>query len=162
MSLHRLHRRPIALLEVLICFALVVLCFLPLIYPNVFILKKERESIALIDLDHAAALLYAQVLQKLYRNEIPWAAIETSLVIPVDAKLLEESGYSGELPYGGTFQFVEVRKKLPPEDKPGEKSAWLYRLVFTFSPKVEKTSALKEYQEPPIHYEYEVAIEKRS
>src|SRR5690349_12587266 len=104
-------KRPVVLLEVLIAFALVVLCALPLIYPHVFILKSEKAFVASIELDHAVNLLFANCLEKLYQNQIAWHQIESGKETTIESSLLEESGFNGYLPFNGTYKFVEEKHK---------------------------------------------------
>ena len=65
-------KRYVSLLEVLIAFALIVLCVLPLIYPHVAMFKSQKAFIRKVELDHVVNLLYAKILEKLYMNSIPW------------------------------------------------------------------------------------------
>lgn len=83
MNLFCLRRRPILLLEVLICFALIALCALPLIYPHVFMLRSEKQYVNAIELDHFVNILFIDTLQKMYQNEISWAQIEGGKRIPI-------------------------------------------------------------------------------
>jgi hypothetical protein len=145
-------RRYVVLLEVLIAFALTVMCALPLIYSQVFIVKSEKNFLDVVQLDHAANLLYAEMLQKLYERKIPLDAILNSKESELEEDLLEHAGWPRALPYKGTYQFV-LKLKKPPE--PEEKELMLYRLILTFTPKKEK----KEMA--PLKYEYLVFIEHR-
>jgi hypothetical protein len=74
-DIHRskVQRRHQSLLEVLIAFALIALCVLPLIYPHVAIYKAQNKFARKLELDHVVNLLYGKVLEKLYMNTIPWA-----------------------------------------------------------------------------------------
>jgi len=150
MKAHFHQRRHIALLEVLICFALIALCILPLIYPHVAILKSEKDFVNTIELDHAVNLLYANVLQKLYLREISWADIENGKEIPIDENLLHASGVKKFLPFTGSYKFVEIKHKPP---KQPEDSVYLYSLVFTFSPTLKKAL--------PYVYKYQIVIERK-
>ncbi len=147
-------KRPVALLEVIIAFALIALCILPLIYPHIFILRSEREFISAVELDHLASRLYADRLQKLYQNEIPWQQIESGIATPIDESMLQAAGYSGVLPYTGTYQFVKVRQRPP---KPVDKVAYLFQLEFIFTEKSERKDLKKEL--PKTTYKYLVPME---
>lgn len=152
-SLHRLHpssfvmlhRRPVMLLEVLIAFALIVLCALPLIYPHVFILRSERKFVSIVELDHQVNLLFSATLEKLYKNEIPWSVIEGGKVQPLEPI---------ELPFDGTFQFIEERKKV---NKEGNHSAHIYTLVYTFTPRNGGQAGISTERNT---YKYEIPIER--
>lgn len=142
--LYHLTRRPVALLEVMIAFALVVLCAIPLIYPHVFILRAEKQFVAEAALDHQVNLLYAEVMEKLYQNAIPLEEILEGKEIPVGTLLS----------FTGSYHFEVVKKKESSEKK---HNAYLLRLVFQFTPEkgvfVEKSSA-------PITFEYLIPLEK--
>lgn len=97
------HKRPILLLEVLIAFALVVLCIFPLIAPHVFILKSQYAFNRHIEMDQAASKLYTHILEKIYRQEIPWQAIENKSTFTLDDK--------DDSPFKGSYQFSIVRHK---------------------------------------------------
>lgn len=157
-KIFRCSRRPVILLEVLIAFALVALCVLPLIYPHVFILRSEKKFIATVELDHLVNHMFADILQKLYQNEIPWQDIESGREIPIDETWLEHLGYKQMLPFTGTYQFIKARQK---PDKPAEVTAYLFRLEFTFTAKpgffLEKD--LKD-DNPEISYNYQIAVER--
>lgn len=155
-SLFSANRRPIALLEVLIAFALIALCILPLIYPHVFILRSEKKFISTVELDHVVNLLYADRLQKLYQNEISWQEIESGNPVPITPAMIEAAGYSGDLPFTGTYQFVKIRQK--PKD-PKDKSAYLFSLEFTFTEKQGKFLEKSE-DDSKMVYKYQVAMER--
>lgn len=153
------NRRPIVLLEVLIAFALVALCALPLIFPHVFILRSEKKFTASVELDHATHLLYAYLLERLYQNDIPWADIETGKELPIDHTLFEAAGYKKSLPFNGSYKFT-ILKQRPPH--PTDSAAYLFDLEFTFVPKyeffLEKNA---ETDHDKIFYNYQVAIERK-
>lgn len=154
-------KRPLILLEVLIAFALVVLCVLPLIYPQVYILRSEREFVETIELDHAANLLYGNRLQKLYLNEIDWGEIEGEKPIPITEAMMSESGIKREFPYKGEYQFFIIKRKPPkPEDH-----LYLVRLIFSFTSTKKNKKLNKNGKESDeskkLTYAYDIFIEKR-
>lgn len=159
-SAYRLKRLPIVLLEVLIAFALIALCVLPLIYPHVFILQSEKKFISTVELDHFVNLLYADRLQKLYQNEIPWQDIENGNEMPIDSHLMESVKYKGDLPFTGYYKFIKERQK-PKPPKESDKTVYIFELKFVFVAKpgyfLEKD--LKE-KNPKITYKYQVAVER--
>lgn len=158
-AIHFLRRRHILLLEVLIAFAIIALCVLPLIYPHVFILRSEKKFNATVELDHTVNLLYASILQKLYQNEIAWSDMEKGTELPVDPSLLEAIGYKKELPFNGTYQFTEIKHR---PRSAADITAYLFSLKFSFTPKsqlfLEKISSEPE----TIVYQYEVAMERNT
>lgn len=147
--------RPIVLLEVLIAFALVVLCILPLIFPHVVILKSERAFVETVELDHLVNLLYANRVQKLYMKEIPWQDIEGGKELPIDEGLLQQVGYKRELPFTGNYRFEEIKHK---PSKPKDKAIYLFNMSFVFVP---KKGVFPGKEEKPLTYKYQVMIEHR-
>lgn len=157
-SIHFIQRRCILLLEVLIAFALIVLCILPLIYPHVFILRSEKKFVATVELDHVVNLLYANILQKLYQNEIAWSDIENGTKIPIDASLLETVGYKQELPFEGSYHFTLLRQR---PRSAADVTAYLFILEFAFTPKHARFFEKKtETDSDKIVYKYQVAVER--
>lgn len=153
-------KRHLILLEVLIAFALVALCVLPLIYPQVFILKSEREFINTIDLDHTVNLLYANRLQKMYQNEIGLSEIEGGKPVSITEAHLQEIGYTKEFPYKGEYQFTILKRKPPPP----EDRLYLVKLVFSFTQKKTfqaKNKELGDKKPKELTYEYEIFVERR-
>lgn len=141
-------RQPAILLEVLIAFALIALCFLPLIYPHVVILRSEKKFISTVELDHYVNLLYADHLQKLYQNDIPWQYIENGAVIPIELPK--------DLPFSGHYQFIQEKKK---KSKDLNQIVYIFNLYFVFVPKpgyfMEKKSENLTYK-----YKYRLCVEK--
>lgn len=107
----RLNKRAILLLEVLIAFALVVLCVFPLIAPHVFMLKAQYQFNQKIALDQTVTRIYGRILEKVYRNEIPWQAFEQNQVFPIDAQMLQSVGAEPGFGYKGSYGFSISRHK---------------------------------------------------
>jgi hypothetical protein len=152
-------KRHVILLEVLIAFALVVLCVLPMIYPQVYIFKSEKGFIEAVELDHVVNLLYADRLQKMYLNEVGWSEIEEEKPVPISDEMLREIGYKGDFPYKGQYQFsISRRKPPPPEDR-----LYLVQLNFVFSLKKPLSSKSDGEKTKPeeLTYSYLIFIERR-
>jgi len=150
-------RRHMILLEVLISFALIVLCILPLLYPHVYMLRVQKQFVQTVELDHLVNLMYVEVLEKLYTNEISWNDIEGKRVFPIDSALLQKIGQTSEksrFPFTGTYQFKEIRHK----ENEGLYAS-LLSLTFTFTPPVP-FSPLPSQKQPPksLKYAYQVFI----
>ena len=144
-----LRKNRILLLEVLIAFAIVATCALPLIYPQIAIYKAQKQFEQKVDLDHAVNLLYGEILRRLYLNEIPWADLQGKATT-IDEEMLRRAGVElTTSSYTGFFKFTEINHK-PKLASPY--SLWLFNLSFTFSPK-RSLNSLK-----PVHYEYKVFI----
>lgn len=110
---------------------------------------------ATVELDHLVNLLYADRLEKLYLNQIPWPEIQGGKELPIEESLLRQMGITGTIPYTGSYRFIEKRHK-PPEA--AEKTIYLFDLVFTF---VEKKGFFPRKEEKTLTYTYNVMIERR-
>lgn len=155
MNLFLLRRRPIMLLEVLIAFALIVLCALPLIYPHVFILRSEKKFVSTVELDHFVNLLFVNMMQKLYQNEIPWSVIEEGKPQPIEESMMQTIGSGEDLPFDGSYRFKVARKKVSKDEN---HAAYVFDLIFTFIP---KKGAFPEKVTDKYVYEYKVVVERK-
>lgn len=95
-------KRPFLLLEVIISFAIVVGCILPLIYPHVVMYKSKKQFEENIQKNHVVNLLYVDILEKLHRNEIAWQEIEQKKEFPFERGRFK-----------GSYKFEENHK--PPD-----------------------------------------------
>jgi hypothetical protein len=148
------HRRHFLLLEVLIAFALVALCALPLVYPHTAILKEQREFIRKVELDHVVNLLYANVMEKLYLNKISWSEIMQGS-FDITEETLKEIDYNKPFHYAGNYSFSQ--KKYKPK-KQGGYSHNLFTLTFHFLPKNLKNAEENKQKANKITYTYQVFI----
>jgi hypothetical protein len=146
----KLRRRPVLLLEVLIAFVLVVLCVIPLIYPHVYMVKLEKEFIGSIDADHVANALYAQLYEKLQKNEIPWDKLLDKTPVVVDDAVITEINNGRALPYKVSYQFEELNHK---PKTPQPLSVYLFKVTYLFNPKIEKSN-----EDKSLKYSYQVFI----
>ncbi len=103
-----------------------------------------------IDLDHIVNELYASVVEQLYRNAIPWNALEAGAKFPVEKNQMTSLN-KRPLPYEGYYSFKEVKHK-PKEVKPF--TLYLYKLTFNF-----KTGPKSKQQERT--YEYDLFIPRQ-
>ncbi len=140
-------KRYFLLLEVLIAFTLVVMAFLPMLYPHYYLLRAQREFIHKVDLDHLVNLAYADVTERLYRNEIPFFDLLGGRQFFIDDALLKRVGMDNQLPYKGTYKFSEKIHK-PRKDEPVAYSLYLINLDFKF----EKEKPAKEVID--YHYKF--------
>ena len=146
--------RYFLLLEVLIAFALVVLAVLPLVYPHYYIYQQQRAFIDKIDLDIAVNLIYVKLMERLYKNEIPWTNIHSDREFPIDESFLEQVGYTKKFPYNGTYQFHLIKTKKNPQYALNS-----VMLTLRFNPKIiKKDSNDHELQKNRMVYEYKVFI----
>ena len=136
-SISRLVRKQHAMLiEVLIAFTLVALCAIPLISPQVFFLKENKKSIYTIQLDHTVSLLYAEIIERMHKNEIPFEKIieNTEHHNPfemIDQETFEKFNLCHNFPFKGSFRF-EKNKSKGTNDK--RTTIYLFDLIFTFLP----------------------------
>jgi hypothetical protein len=155
MKLSILQRRPVLLLEVLIAFALIALCALPLIYPHVFMLRSEKKYVAAVELDHYVNLLFVNTLQRLYQNEVPWSEIEGGKPVPIGEVAVQSVGYGENLPFEGTYQFEQKDKKISQD---GTHAAYVFNLIYRFK---SKKGAFLEKGVEEYKYEYLVPVERK-
>lgn len=94
------------MLEVLIAFALIALCAIPLIYPHVSMVKVQKESINKMKVNHAAKLILVNVLEKMHKGTISLNDIQEEKIFEVTADELKEiTGYNA------TYQFITAVHK---------------------------------------------------
>lgn len=136
----KLNKRPILLLEVLIAFAIIALCILPLMHPHAAMLKSQKEFIRKIELDHAINLMTAHVIERLYTNEIPWSTIDGNLIHPLDFNLVQ--GLSPAFPFKAGYQF-EITQTKPPKKENSPVTANLVQIRLFFAPK-DNTDSLEQ------------------
>lgn len=149
MNRQKFTKRPVLLLEVLIAFALVVLCIFPLVTPYVYIFKAQTLFNQKILLDQSVNRFYVHLLERVYRNEIPWNAIEQKQVFTIDREALKLASGGVNLPYTGTYQLSLSRHKGGNE-RP--LSANVVSLTITFEG--NETSS-KDKKKELIHYHYQ-------
>jgi hypothetical protein len=73
--LMRIRKKPYLLLELIIALTLVLLCALPLVHAPLSLVKGEIQAFARMEAIRLSDLAFAEVLAKLYRNEISWDLI---------------------------------------------------------------------------------------
>ena len=142
-----MRKSPFLLLEVLIAFTLVALCVLPFLYPHFYMIKSEKEFVKEVELDRVANLVFADIYEKLYKNEIPWDTIKDKSASPLNSVELQRLGMQGE------YHFEEFREKN------GKKEAQTYywvKLMLSFSPRNSGNTARKL-----LKYEYDLFIERQ-
>ena len=148
----KIRKHHFLLLEVIIAFILIVLCIIPLISPHTFILIEQKKFIHEIELDHVVNLTYADIVERLYRNDISWNAILNEEEFEIDDALLQRINYEKTLPYEGKYRFKEILHK------PGEESLrtlYLMALNMTFTP---TETEHKGGASKALNYHYELFI----
>lgn len=109
-------------MEVMIAFALIVLCAIPLIYPHTYIIRMQKEFIQEIDLDHYVNANFAELIEMLYKNQIPWEVVSGKKSLPLNPP---------GIPVTGTLQFTEKNHKS--KDDSTTYVIYLYEVIYTFS-----------------------------
>ena len=146
--MHIKSKRHFLLLEVLISFAIIVFCLFPIIAPNVAIVKAQKAFSQLVELDHTASLIYGNILEKLYINDIPLGTIQDKRWIAVDQEELNG------LPYTGKYQFEILKRKPPP---PSPRTLYEVKLNLVFLP-----PGITDNDDPnAVKYSYILFIEQR-
>ncbi len=155
MIIRKTKKRNNLLLEVLIAFAIVVLCILPLLYPHVGVIRSQQEMITAVQLDHFVSLHYANTLEKLYLNEIPWETLHSDKPIPIDKEMIKKLGIKEAIPYKGTYHFIDVKHK-PKKLEPDTKALYLFKISYEFQP-IRNNKGEKEKK-----YNYQFVLQKNS
>jgi len=118
-------KRPILLLEVLIALALVALAAIPLLAPQVEMIRSERRFLNEIEADRIANLVFADLVEMMYQNSLTWESITGTGVnaysresIPKKYKVTYQfAGYQGkpdkEAPRFALFDLVIEVNEIP-------------------------------------------------
>lgn len=120
-------KRHFLLLEVMIAFALIVLCALPLIYPHTFILRMQKEFIQEVELDHYVNAHFADLVEQMYKNQTSWDLISGAKTLDLNPP---------NLPFKGTLQFKKLKDK--PDDDPTY-TVFLFEITYAFTQKLTYT-----------------------
>lgn len=149
------NKRPFLLLEVLIAFALVIFCAIPLIAPHVDMYKAQRAWLDKEELDHVVNLLYANILEDLYTNKIEWSQLRSEYEAVVTPQMIREAGYQKPLYFDGKYKFT-INKFKPKNEN--EFNLYLFDLKFTFLPTsmINATPEIKESK--TIKYDYNIFV----
>lgn len=150
-------KRHILLLEVLIAFALVVLCAMPLIYPHVAVLQEQKKFIKKIELDRVVSLLFAEQYELLYRNEISWEQIDSKRVEEISSERLQELNQS-PLPFKGSYFYEEINHKPKKPEKTPPFTLFFIKLTFMFIPQNLPKLSEEEKLKKAIVYEYKIFV----
>lgn len=137
-------RHPFLILEVLIAFSIVALSLFPLLAPNLMIIQAERAFQNELEADRLADLLFAEWVENLYNNTIPWEGLTSGGVVSLDDKALVPAGF----PYSIAVKPTLKKKK---ENEKGT-SYYLFLFEFQFTP--------KQGGLPPLSFAYNLFVER--
>lgn len=151
----KFRKRHFLLLEVIIAFILIVMCIIPLISPHTFILIEQKKFIHKIEADHLVNLTYADIVERLYLNEIPWNRVVSGDGFEIDDSLLERIKYEKMFPYKGTYRFGEIKHK--PKDESLRK-LYLLKLEMKFVPADKSKKDYEEEVPGTLNYYYELFV----
>ena len=131
------------------------MCILPLISPHVYLLIQQKKFIQKVEIDHLVNLAYADIVERMYRNTLPWNDVISGRSFEMDQSYLRTLSYSKQLPYKGSYKFTE--KKHKGKDP---YTLYLFGLDFIFVP-IEK-KAVKEGEEIPgtLKYHYDLFVKR--
>lgn len=145
-------KRPILLLEVMIAIALIVMAAIPLIYPHIYLLRAQRHFMDKVDLDHAVNLHYIDILERLYKNEISWAAVLNELEFSISEEELKKSGYNKPLPFKGSYRF-KVQNFKPKGEGGAPLTLYVLDLDYVFHPAKQSPT-----DENRLRYHYDLFV----
>jgi hypothetical protein len=141
------------LLEVVIAIILIALCIIPLISPHTFILTEQKKFIHKVELDHLVNLTFADIVERMYRNEIPWSRIVGGDIFEIDEFDLQRMGYDRRLPFTGAYSF-KVEHEKPTEESP--KKLYLLSLRLSFVPLEGGRQSPVDKGKSALNYYYEI------
>lgn len=118
-------RRPFMLLEVLIALMLVTMCIFPLVSPHVYVYRLQLERLREGGLYAFVTSYFADLLEKMYLQQIPIDAILRETPFPIDDPKL------AALEFRGSYHFKVIKRK-PLKDAP--KIVFIVDIAFTFTP----------------------------
>jgi len=146
----KVRKRPFLLLEVMIAIVLIALSVIPLIYPHVFILTEQKKFVHRIELDHVVNLIFADIVEQMYRNELSWNQVFEGTKEAITAEHLRRVQYEKSFPFKGEYWFEETDHK-PLEDS--LRKLYLLNLNLIFVPETTK-----EKDPKPLTYQYKLFV----
>ncbi len=136
--------RHFLLLEVMIAFALVALCVIPMLRPHLYMLTQEQDFLREVELDRVVGVLYCELLvEGFYRSTIPWRSIEEEETVVIDDDRVRALGYKGFY----TFAIEKEKGKI----SEGVYSLFLISITYTLTPSGGGA---------PLVYTYELFVQR--
>jgi len=126
------------MLEVLISFALITLCAVPLIYPHISMIKSQNQFINKMKINHSVNLIYVNILEKMHKNEILLNDVEEKKIFNVEPEDLKDI-----VGYKATYQFITEKHKR--RNSSGQ-TVCLTTLQLQFIPKVTGKTLIYDYE----------------
>lgn len=147
-----------SLMEVMISFILILLCLVPLIYPNLAMYQEQSKFTQKIKLDHAVTVLYGNLLEQLHRRAIPFDLLiqNTPTPLPIAPESFKNAGIDpATFPYdiSVTAQKVHMKGHIK-----GRYIAALVEITYLFTKKNIKAEDKKK--ESPIRFSYKIPLVK--
>lgn len=84
----KLRKRHLTLLEVLICFTMIILCVAPLLGPHVSYYQTQRQLVKQVEMNLAIANWYASFYEELLKGQRNWDSLV--LDTPQEITLIDE------------------------------------------------------------------------
>ena len=139
--------RPFLLLEIMIAFALIVVCALPLLAPQLWMVEKEKQAVREIEADRLANLVFVYLAEQLYSNEITWDQLISSTRQELDIKGWLEPQLRS-LYYTIQYEFRELKADIQDLGK----SKHLFQLSVYFIPLLKN--------QKPLVFSYKLYVER--
>lgn len=144
------------LLEVLIAFALVALCILPIIAPQLAIVKEQKAFVRYMEIDHASHKLFVDVLEKLYTNRIDWGSIESKSPHIIPENMLPKG-------FEGAYFLELIDKKHDGATRNGPAKEWIVykvQITFTFTEKGQEKNRNEKLAKRSLSFPYKITLLK--
>lgn len=144
-----IRRAHFTLLEIMIAFFIVSICAIPLLAPNLWMIRAERSFSFQIEAGRVANLVMQKLLEMLYDNSIPWEALNDKVKRPVPFDINKEFNFPSGWPYSISYALAE---KINKKGQDNSQSFHLFYLDLFFKP---------NDQEKELHFRYEMFIERK-
>lgn len=144
-----IRRAHFTLLEIMIAFFIVSVCAIPLLAPNLWMVRAERSFSFQIEAGRMSSLLVQGLLELIYSNDIPWEALNDKVRRPLPFDIKKEYNLPSGWPYTVSYAFEERKHK---KGQDNSQSFHLFYLDLFFKP---------NDQDRELHFRYEIFVERK-
>lgn len=105
-------KRHFTLIEVLLAIAILSSAIIPLLTPQLWMVKEEREFLHEIQAANLSQEYLAYFLEKIYERQMSWEELASSKNIPFDTAFWEDRGISPlKMSYSTSLKIEKLDKK---------------------------------------------------